>query len=31
MKKMGVRRQAELVATVSAMAPRLRNNGNGTA
>ena len=30
MKKMGVRRQAELVATVSAMAPRFKTNGNGT-
>jgi DNA-binding CsgD family transcriptional regulator len=31
MKKIGVRRQAELVATISAMAPPIRNNGNDTA
>jgi DNA-binding CsgD family transcriptional regulator len=31
MKKIGVRRQAELVATVSAMAPLFRSSGNGTA
>jgi DNA-binding CsgD family transcriptional regulator len=30
MKKIGVRRQAELVATVSAMAPLRRTNGNDT-
>jgi DNA-binding CsgD family transcriptional regulator/PAS domain-containing protein len=30
MKKIGVHRQAELVATVSAMAPLLRNNGDDT-